>query len=461
MPDLSDRPGPRYLAIADALAADLRSGRVQAGDRLPTHRDLAWRLGVTVGTITRAYAEAARRGLTDGEVGRGTYARLPGGSAGHGVNRSVMPAAERPLADQPVYLSMNRPVLGPQLEAFSRAMVDLAAWPGLPELMTYQFPGGAMQHRVAGAQWLTRVGLDLPPRQILVTSGCQHAMQVALSALATPGAVLMTEALVYPGLSTLARSVGLKLQGLALDQEGIVPASLEAAARAGARLLYTTPTMQNPTTAIMGPERRERIAAIARAHDVTIIEDDVHGFLVDGVQAIATLAPERTVFITSGSKFLLPSLRVGFMAAPPALVDAMVTALHVSTMMAPAPMAEIVSRWILDGTAERLRRWQVAEADARMAMAQPLALRTGARIPPHGFNLWLPMPPGRRATDLVREAQGRDVIVTPGAAFAVERDPPEAIRISLTAATTREELARGLAVLDDLLDGPPEAVPLV
>src|SRR5689334_15437097 len=74
-PDLRARGGPRYLAIAEALADDARGGRLRAGARLPTHRDLADRLGVTVGTITRAYAEATRRGLVSGEVGRGTFVR--------------------------------------------------------------------------------------------------------------------------------------------------------------------------------------------------------------------------------------------------------------------------------------------------------------------------------------------------------------------------------------------------
>src|SRR5450432_538070 len=76
-PDLRERSGPRYLAIAEALADDARGGRMRAGTRLPTHRDLAYRLGVTVGTVTRAYGEAARRGLVGGEVGRGTYVRDP------------------------------------------------------------------------------------------------------------------------------------------------------------------------------------------------------------------------------------------------------------------------------------------------------------------------------------------------------------------------------------------------
>src|SRR5262245_44750499 len=74
-PDVSAHRGPRYIAIADALAADIRSSRLSPGDRLPTHRELAYQLGVTVGTITRAYSEAERRGLIGGEVGRGTFVR--------------------------------------------------------------------------------------------------------------------------------------------------------------------------------------------------------------------------------------------------------------------------------------------------------------------------------------------------------------------------------------------------
>ena len=74
-PDLRQRTGPRYIAIAEALSEDASGGRLRPGTRLPTHRDLADRLGVTVGTITRAYAEATRRGLVTGEVGRGTFVR--------------------------------------------------------------------------------------------------------------------------------------------------------------------------------------------------------------------------------------------------------------------------------------------------------------------------------------------------------------------------------------------------
>ena len=97
-PDLSGRNGPRYRAIADALAEDVRGGRLAAGTRLPTHRDLAWRLKMTIGTVSRAYAEAERRGLVAGEVGRGTYVRrlagiapiMPGDTPGESLRQAQL-----------------------------------------------------------------------------------------------------------------------------------------------------------------------------------------------------------------------------------------------------------------------------------------------------------------------------------------------------------------------------------
>src|SRR6185295_8952654 len=80
---------PRYISIADSIAADLAAGKLTTGDRLPPQRELAWRLGVTVGTVTRAYQEAERRGLLVGEVGRGSYLRDPAGS------RAVLPGLAR------------------------------------------------------------------------------------------------------------------------------------------------------------------------------------------------------------------------------------------------------------------------------------------------------------------------------------------------------------------------------
>src|SRR4051794_9233055 len=119
-PALERFPGPRYLAIAEAIAADVREGRLAAGSRLPTHRDLAWDLKVTVGTVTRAYAEAERRGLIAGEIGRGTFVRPAGAPPG------ALPIRTGTEPPGFVDLNINTPVGGSEPGHFSACLAELA-----------------------------------------------------------------------------------------------------------------------------------------------------------------------------------------------------------------------------------------------------------------------------------------------------------------------------------------------
>lgn len=464
LPDLAGFEGPLYLAIADALAADISAGRLAAGIRLPTHRDLAEAVGVTVGTITRAYAEAARRGLVDGTVGRGTFVRRrhePVASAeviAH-LDHSQSPAGV-------INLSVNRPAMGPQIEALRQTLGEITAAPELADWLGYTYPAGQPRHRAAGAAWLARSGLSVRPEQVVVTAGCQNAQTISLMAVTRPGDVLLTEALAYPGLTSLARHLGLELEPVAMDGEGIVPAAFDAACRGGGRrFAYLTPTVQNPTMAVMGESRRREIAAISRRHDVVVIEDDVHGFLYDGpaLPPLASLIPERVLFVTSVSKSVLPALRVGYLAVPQVMVEQATEAIRVACLMAPPLMAEVVSRWILDGTAERLTRWQIEETKARVDLADRiLGLQLGrSAIKP--FHLWVTLDGGRRAEDVVAAARDVGVQIAGSAAFAVRRGDrlPEALRISVSGAADQATLATGLERLAPLLAAIPSRPALV
>src|SRR5215207_4718475 len=142
-PRLTGDTLPLYVAIADALADDTESGRLAAGTRLPTHRALAATLGVDVTTVSRAYAEARRRGLVVGHVGRGTYVR-------GGGSRTVARATTA-LVD----LTVNLP---PELSdtcdaAMRRSLAELARSPRITALLAYAAVGGNAEHREAGATW--------------------------------------------------------------------------------------------------------------------------------------------------------------------------------------------------------------------------------------------------------------------------------------------------------------------
>src|SRR6476646_7448147 len=162
--DLDRFSGPRYRAIAEALTADIRDGPLPPGSRLPTHRDLAWRLHVTVGTVSRAYAEAERRGLIGGEVGRGTFVREP---AGGRVLNFVRPEPER--ADF-IDLSFNYPIVGDEAPALSAALTRLAGSNGLAALLHYSPSAGRQKDREAGAAWIARSGLRTAAENIVLTN---------------------------------------------------------------------------------------------------------------------------------------------------------------------------------------------------------------------------------------------------------------------------------------------------
>src|SRR5687768_16705138 len=266
LPKLESRRGPKYRAIADAIDEDVQNGALRAGTRLPPHRDLADHLGVTVPTITRAYTEAARRGLTSGHVGRGTFIR---------GNEPDERAAESAPFDLTInFLMPDKEVANLQPRLFQRRVLP---W---TQILGYVPAKGHFRHRQAMAAWLARGGLTVDPDQLVLTGGAQHGLASAFSALLKPGDTLLTEELTYAGTRALAQQQRLKLRGVAMDGEGLRPDALEAACRVTrARVLYCMPRLQNPTSAIMSERRRRQIAAVAEKHLLIVVEDDVYGFL--------------------------------------------------------------------------------------------------------------------------------------------------------------------------------------
>ncbi len=458
-PDISHRHGPRYVAIADAIADAVVGGGLASGDRLPPQRDLAWRLGVTVGTVGRAYLLAAQRGLVEGEIGRGTFVRSTASPAGD----ELVPPAH---CDE-VNLTRNAPTTGFYGDMLARTLCDIAARPGLGRLLNYMPTMGHPQHRAAGAAWMHRVGLDVPIERILLSAGSQPGIAVALATLLHPGQTLLTETLTYPGLIAAANLAGLRLHGLPQDEDGLRPDALEAACRdTGATVLFVMPTIQNPTLTMMPEQRRREIAAVARRHDLMVIEDDVYGFLPkERPVPIAALAPERTLYMTSTSKCLAPGLRVAWLVSPPDLVGRLADALHALSVSQPALTAEIARVWIEDGTADRLLDRQRRDAAARQAVAGEMLDGLEFRGHPASLHVFLHLPAPWRADDFAAAARTRGIGVVPAAAFSASGNAaPDAVRISLIADADRDApaadpdhtmLRRTLGILAELAKSPP------
>jgi DNA-binding transcriptional MocR family regulator len=454
-PDLNPFPGPRYLAIVSAIAEDIERGNLKAGDQMPTHRDLAGVLGVTTGTITRAYAEAAKRGLVVGETGRGTFVRA---SLLEDAFAGPSPSEEEELID----LSFNIPPLSvgdPLGQALNNTLTNLATRPGLSAMMSYQPAIGLERHRAAGAAWVARSGLRVDAERVMICSGALHGMTVVFSTLTKPGDTVFTESLTYPGMKNLSHLLHLRLKGLRTDEEGIIPEAFEEACRNdSARILYTIPTIQNPLGTVMPEARRRQIAAIATANNVMIVEDDVHSFMLSSPPPpLSSFAPENSFYILSISKSIAPGMRIAYLVAPTRMVEPLATSLRATVWMAAPLMAEIASEWIRDGTADLLMDQKRSEATKRQLMAKEILAGFEFDAHPFSFHLWLHLPEPWRSNEFAAQLRRRGVLVTPAEAFVPGREePPHAVRVCIGAPRSRAQLEKGLEIVRGVLQETPD-----
>lgn len=470
LPQLHGADGPRYLAIADALAGDVRAGRLVPGTRLPTHRELAYRLGVTVGTVSRAYGEAERRGLIAAHVGRGTYvaeaaaradvagvATASGGRPGeHALDAIYRPGG----GDESLDLSLNYPHTPSLAAGLAAGLAGLTRLDeaGLTGIGSYQPPNGMPSHRRAAALWLERLGFTADPEDIVIVPGCQGGLLAAFMALAKAGETVLTEALTWPGLRAATTPLGLRVQPVAMDAHGLRPDALEAACRAHRpRLLYTMTSLHNPTCIVMPEARRREVAAIAEAHELFVIEDDVYGFLLDDrPPPLRSFLPDLGLYVTSLSKSVAPGLRVGYLWAPPALRSRLSGAVRANVLMTSPVTAELAAQLIVSGGAAEAAERQRTQARKRQRMAARRLSGLDVSTHPASFHLWLRVPPAWRSGELTARLADRGVAVTPGEAFAGDPSVEEAqahVRLCLCAIGSDERFARAIDIVADVARG--------
>ena len=453
LPNLEGRTGPRYQAIASAIVEAIEKGELPQGTRLPPQRDLAWKLGVTVGTVTRAYMLAEQRGLLSGEVGRGTFVKRAGFTGGNG-------AVLRRPSTLAIDLSRNVPGNSALATAVREGLNALSQTEGIANALLYMPSAGHADHRATGAQWLSRVGLNVTPDQVLVTCGAQQGLSAVMGTMVGPGETALTEALTYCGLMDAARLFRSRLDGVAMDAEGMRADALdEAVKRTGARIVFITPTVHNPTAATMSAARRMEIAAVARKHDLTIVEDDVYGFIPeDRPPPIATYAPERTIFVGSASKSIAPGLRVGWIACPPALVEPLTDAIHSMNVSLPALPGELLRLWVADGTADRLSAFLRTDTAARHRIADEVLAGFTMWRAPTSFHMLLEVPEPWTGETFAMAAREKNLLVVPASTFAVTRGvAPPAVRVSLTALDSHDDLRAALGTLRNLAMSAPRA----
>ncbi|GEO39726.1 transcriptional regulator [Skermanella aerolata] len=462
-PDLSASDKPRYLAIADIIASDLKNGLLVPGDRLPPQRVLARRVGVDFTTVARGYAEAQKRGLIESRVGQGTYVvGLPEPERSAPQRPSVASAFPRA---QVVDLSMNLPPEPDDPALIERMRAGLEeVGRDLVSLLRYQGFGGAPADKDAASLWLGRRALVPAQERIFVSPGAHAALLGIFGILAKPGDVVLCEEITYPGARSIAAQLGLRLVGLPMDDDGIDPdAFADACARLAPKGLYLNPTLQNPTTLTVPESRRAEIAAIARRCRVPIVEDDAYGFIpVHGPAPFAAIAPDITWHVAGLAKCIGAGIRAAYVVAPDVRSGwPFAAALRASSVMASPLTLALVTRWIEDGTADALLRFIRTEAAARQVLAAEILPAASFKADPLSFNLWIPMPDGWTRSAFIGHLRMTGIGVVASDAFTVNGNPPEAVRLCLGGPTPRAGIRHALEYVAHALTESPTVASIV
>lgn len=445
---------PAYRSLAAVILRAIENGDLAGGDRLPPHRDFAYDLGLSVQTVSRAYEELIRVGAVTGEVGRGTFV-----NHNQVDSRSAyffLPVEQRrSLID----LSVLKPV-GAQIHIDHMRSALTALADNLPADTVFSFQP-ASGHQFYGDKaraWLELCGVTPSSDSILLTNGNTASMTIALMTAAKPGDLVVTEEMGHHTLKPLTTYLGLRLRGVEIDSEGVVPRDFERiCATQQVKALYVMPSGLSPTAAIMGPERRQELIDIARRFNVLIIENDAWGPLPkDRLPPIAALAPDITFYFTSLTKCIMPGLRVGYLIVPETLSAAAKNRHLVTNWTATSLMAEIASRWIQDGVAEELLAWQKAALQRRHDIVEECLKGVAHAASPNGLHIWLPLVAPWSEELFISHARSSGVAVTAGSVFAVNGYPRKpGVRICIGSAT-EAQLAEGLRLVVQLLNNPPE-----
>lgn len=484
LPEL-DRSSSLSLAqqIAEHFAAAIRHGHFGPGDRLPTIRGVAERVGVTRSTVQEAYRQLTASGLTSGAVGRGTtVAATESDSAGQPLSPFAS-AALRQLQDSPRNLEVRpgqRIVadfahLQPDDEAFPvgdlRRALDAVLGDGGGRLLNYGHPTGLPDLRECLAERERAHDPNVTAEHVLITSGAQQAMDLVLRTFTSPGDVVAVPVPSYQQLFGLFKSHGVALEPVRSGADGPDLDDLRRAlAVRHVRLLCLMPTFHNPTGATLDVAQRQALMDVVAETRVPVLEDEYERPLRFAGEALPTLRSMDprglTVTVHTFSKGLFPGIRIGWAHADPAVLAPMAAVkrfmdLETSPLLQ-AGLCELVrsgafDRYLVDLRAELARRH--AAAGAALAEHVP-----GARWsePDGGFALWVEFE-GEGAGDRVAQrAAERGVMVTPGRVFDPLGRPSRGFRLSLSRAPT-DVIERGIQILGqaarDVLSPSPQDQP--
>jgi GntR family transcriptional regulator/MocR family aminotransferase len=442
-------PVPLYQQIERFLRDQIRAGLLTPDARLPATRTLASSLGVSRVTVANAYDDLEAEGLLLARTGSGTF--VASGFADSGQAPHEAAAHDWPLWQQELLTSTWLPAMR-ELDRLSATAgpgaIHLSAGMGASDLypvddfrraiqsvlrrdsseaVSYGDSIGYPPLRTTIARILSGQGIPTSPSEVLITSGSQQALALVADLLLSPGDVVLVESPTYVGAIDLFRSMGVRLVGVPMDNQGMLMDRLEDAMRtARPRLLYTIPTFHNPTGTSLSGVRRRQLIALADRYNVPIAEDDFVGdlrFEGRAQPALRALDPGgRVIYVSTFSKMLMPGLRVGFLAASGPVLDRLAARKRSIDLTTSSLMQRALEAYITVGRYQaHLRKAARVYRRRRDAMVEALQRHmpegTEFSAPQGGLFIWVHLPEGLSSTQLHSFAAREGVTFTPGSFF--------------------------------------------
>jgi DNA-binding transcriptional MocR family regulator len=448
---------PLYRQLSRHFIDRIESGQLQAGERLPATRELAGQLGLNRTTIAAAYELLESEGWISGEVGRGSFvrARTFGNSRKSISWNDFMPqgASPRRFGAPPtgslISFATSRPSeqLFP-LDAFRASCDEVLRSPVLSGILQLGSPGGYEPLRQYLLEEARTEGVAGPNDDVMVTNGCQQALDLLCRVLVRPGDPVAVEDPVYPGLRNLFREAGADLTGFAVGQT-------DSIARYRPKLIIVTPNFQNPTGETLSMPARE---AILRVPGAVIIENDIYGALRYEGTALPTLKQldetGGTILIRSFSKIAFPGLRVGWIIGPRPVVQRLMEAKQLTDLHTDQFSQAALLQFARSGRLQEHQRNMLSAGAERLRTILRSCERflpAGSKYsrPQGGMNLWVELPEHMDSGDLLARAQAAGVTYLPGRHFEVSRNHSNALRLSF-AGLANDKIQEGMALLGEV-----------
>lgn len=435
---------PRYLFIADRIEEYIISGKLPPGSRLLPLRELAQKMGVTVATLSKAYTEAARRGLLKKHVGRGTFVLEK-----HALSTPQVSAQRENRID----LGTIRPLrsTNPTVKPIIQKLLQEDA---LDELVTDLKPFGQYRHREIGATWLCREGVRATADSVLIANGQQHALSSIVSGLFNAGDRVATGQFSNTGFQMLMKRNGINLVSVAMDAEGLLPGHLDELCEAGEiNGLFIMENTLNPSARLPSDRRRDEICEVATRHNLTIVQDGSFRWVETAYRpAFSAMLPDQCVYYSGLGPAIYSGLRVAFIHAPEKFHNRIAQAI-IENIWSIAPLCvEIACVAISDGAINKSIKNKLKELERRLEVVRDTLAGFTFTCSSECIYAWLFLPDTWQAKEFERQAEINGVKIYAAERFLLgPHKAPNCVRLSLTGPRDIPALKRGLDVLVALL----------